>query len=387
MSVLDRISPDWPPRFRRRLGDVGGAFADGAMLFPLLLALAWQTGGSVVVMLATTGVAYIVTGWLFRLPIPVQPLKSLSIMAIAAGASAQELQAAGLLLGAIYFTISFMNVNRLAGRIPDVLVHGFQLGLGIMLLLTAVKLMGGNWHEMALVAFAGALVIGLSRLSGLPFLGVIAICGLLWGIWHADVPIVGDHASTLRPSVVALMVLPQIALTLTNSVLGTQRAANSYYGEAAWRVTPRRLLTSLGLGNLVVGALGGMPYCHGSGGVTAHYRGGARSWLSNVVIGNALLLLAAALLIGGGGLPEYPPALQALLLGVIGVFHIQLTYASWRRWDTALILVVMGSTALLAQSMLWVLVAGVAALTARWIVQTLAGRHSIEGPSVGKPSS
>ncbi|MDQ2068671.1 putative sulfate/molybdate transporter [Natronospira bacteriovora] len=371
-----------PARLRARLGDVSGAFADGAVLFPLLLALAWQTGASVVIMLATTGAAYLVTGWLFRLPIPVQPLKSLSVMAIAAGASAQELQAAGLLLGAIYFSISFMNVNRLAGRIPDVLIHGFQLGLGILLLITAVRLMGGTVQEMLLVAFAATLVIGITRYSGLPLLGLIAVAGLMWGIWHAEVPLGGGHEDGLRASIVALMVLPQIALTLTNSVLGTQRAAQAYYGEAAWRVNPRRLLTSLGLGNLIVGAVGGMPYCHGSGGVTAHYRGGARSWLSNVVMGNALLLLAALLLIGGGGLPEYPPALQALLLGVIGVFHIQLTYASWRKLDTALILVVMGTTALLAQSMLWVLVAGVIALTLRALYQRLTPRRNDTGRAI-----
>jgi len=365
-------------KLRGRLGDVSGAFADGAVLFPLLLALAWQTGGSVVIMLATTGLAYLVTGWLFRLPIPVQPLKSLSVMAIAAGASAQELQAAGLLLGAIYFSISFMNVNRLAGRVPDVLVHGFQLGLGILLLVTAVKLMDGTVQEMLLVAFAATLVIGITRYSGLPLLGLIALAGLLWGIWHAEIAIGGAHESALRPTIVALMVLPQIALTLTNSVLGTQRAAAAYYGEAAWRVKPRRLLTSLGLGNLIVGAVGGMPYCHGSGGVTAHYRGGARSWLANVVMGNALLLLAALLLIGGGGLPAYPPALQALLLGVIGIFHIQLTYASWRKLDTALILVVMGLTALIAQSMLWVLLAGAVALAVRALFQFIASRLSAD---------
>jgi len=365
-----------------RLGDFSGAFADGAVLFPLLLALAWQTGGSVVIMLATTGAAYLVTGWLFRLPIPVQPLKSLSVMAIAAGASAQELQAAGLLLGAIYFSISFINVNRLAGRIPDVLIHGFQLGLGILLLVTAVKLMDGTIQEMLLVAFAATLVIGVTRYSGLPLLGLIAVAGLMWGIWHAQVPVGTGHEGGLRASIVALMVLPQIALTLTNSVLGTQRAAAAYYGEAAWRVNPRRLLTSLGLGNLIVGAVGGMPYCHGSGGVTAHYRGGARSWLSNVIMGNALLLLAALLLIGGGGLPEYPPALQALLLGVIGVFHIQLTYASWRKLDTALILMMMGTTALIAQSMLWVLVAGVAALSLRAIYQRFMPRRENSGRAI-----
>lgn len=362
---------------RPRPGDVSGAFADGAVLFPLLLALAWQTGGSVMIMLATTGLAYLVTGWLFRLPIPVQPLKSLSLMAIAAGASAAELQAAAILLGTIYFAISFCNVDRLAGRIPDVLVHGFQLGLGILLLVTAVGLLGGGAGEIALVAAAAVAVILVTRITGLPFLGLLAVGGLLWGLWHAQPAEAAAGGGGLRADVVALMVLPQIALTLTNSVLGTQRAAQAYYGEAASRVTPRRLLTSLGLGNLIVGLVGGMPYCHGSGGVTAHYRGGSRSWLSNVVMGGSLLLLAGLLWAGGGGLPEYPGAMQALLLGVIGLFHIQLTRASWARPDTAAILLLMAAAALIFQNMFAVLAAGVFALALRYGI-TRYQRHRID---------
>lgn len=372
-------------KLRRRMGDVSGAFADGAVLFPLLLALAWQTGGSVVMMLATTGLAYLVTGWLFRLPIPVQPLKSLTIMAIAAGASAGELQAAGILLGVIYFIISFLNVNRLAGRIPDVLVHGFQLGLGVMLLMAAMRLLDGTGMEILMVGAAGVAVIGLTRLTGLPLLGVMAVTGLLWGLFNAQAPAGAEAAAGLRADIVALMVLPQIALTLTNSVLGTQRAAQSYYGDDAWRVTPRRLLASLGLGNLVVGLVGGMPYCHGSGGVTAHYRGGSRTWLSNAVIGSSLLLLAGGLLIGGGGLPDYPAPLQALLLGVIGVFHMQLTTASWRQLDTALVLVAMGVTALLVQNMLAVLTVGVLGLALRRLVQRARPTDRRPDPSTTDP--
>lgn len=354
-----------PRTSRPAWGDLTGAFADTAVLFPLLLALAWQTGASAVMMLATTGLAYLATGWLFRLPIPVQPLKSLSLMAIASGASAQELQLAGLSLGVIYFSLSFINVNRLAGCVPDVLVHGFQLGLGILLVSAAVRLLGVEPGPLLLVALGSIAVLGLTRLTGFPLLGVIAVAGLVWGIVHARPPEPGGVTDTLRPTIIALMVLPQIALTLTNSVLGTQRAAAAYFGPAAWRVSPRRLLVSLGLGNLVAGLAGGMPYCHGSGGVTAHYRGGSRSLASNVVIGTALLGLAGALYLGGGGLPAFPPALQALLLAVIGVFHMQLTRASWARGDTALILMAMGIAALLAGSMLAVLVTGVVALGLR----------------------
>jgi sulfate permease, SulP family len=343
-------------------GDLTGAFADGAVLFPLLLALAWQTGASAMVMLATTGLAYLATAWLFRLPIPVQPLKSLSVMAIAAGASAAELQAAGILLGLIYFGVSFLPVNRLADRIPLVLVHGFQLGLGIMLIVAALKMLGAAPAELAVLLTAAVVLIAVTRLTRFPLLGVIAAAGLVWGLWHAVPASAPDGEQALRATVIALMVLPQIALTLTNSVLGTQRAALDYYGERAHRVTPRRLLHSLGIGNLVAGALGGMPYCHGSGGVTAHYRGGSRSWRSNAIIGTTLLGMAAILAAGGGGLPEYPVFLQALLIGVIGYFHFQLAAPSWRGRESRWVLLLMGLAALLLTNMLAVLVVGIAAL-------------------------
>ena len=343
-------------------GDLAGAFADGAVLFPLLLALAWQTGASAAVMLATTGAAYLVTGWLFRLPIPVQPLKSLSVMAIAAGASAQELQVAGLALGLIYFGIAWLPVNRLSNRIPLVLVHGFQLGLGVMLMLAALRMLGASPAELAVVvAAAGALVL-VTRLTRVPVLGLVAGGGLVWGLFHA-VPASGEVAdSGIRATIVALMVLPQIALTLTNSVLGTERAARDYYGGRAERVTPRRLLQSLGIGNLIVGAFGGMPYCHGSGGVTAHYRGGSRTWRSNAIIGTALLAMSALLVAGGGGLPEYPATLQALLIGVIGWFHFQLARPSWQLLHSRAVLLLMGAAALVFANMLAVLVVGAASL-------------------------
>jgi len=343
-------------------GDLAGAFADGAVLFPLLLALAWQTGASAAVMLATTGAAYLATGWLFRLPIPVQPLKSLSVMAIAAGASAQELQLAGLMLGLIYFGLSWLPVNRLSNRIPLVLVHGFQLGLGIMLMVAALRMLGASPAELAVVVAAAAALVLITQLTRWPVLGLVAAGGLVWGLLHA-VPASGEAADFgIRATIVALMVAPQIALTLTNSILGTERAARDYYGERAGRVTPRRLLRSLGIGNLIVGALGGMPYCHGSGGVTAHYRGGSRTWRSNTIIGSTLLGMSALLVIGGGGLPEYPATLQALLIGVIGWFHFQLARPSWQLLHGRVVLLLMGATALASTNMLAVLVVGTAAL-------------------------
>ncbi|MDZ7827918.1 MAG: molybdate transporter family protein [Halofilum sp. (in: g-proteobacteria)] len=377
-------------RRRRCAGDISGAFADGAILFPLLVALAWQTGASAAVMLATTtAVAYLVTGWLFRLPIPVQPLKSLAITAIAVGASLAEIRVAGAVLGAIFLLILLADVNRLARMVPAVIVHGIQLGLGVILLLKALELLGLDPLLLAAVSAAVLGILGLTQVTGRPVLGGVAVVSLLWGFWEAAPAAAATTSVELRPWVLVALVVPQIALTLTNSVLGTQRTAQAYFGEDARRVTPRRLLGSIGCANLLVAGVGGMPYCHGSGGVTAHVHGGSRSEWSNYLIGSALLVLALSLHFGGGALPAYPAAVQATLLAVVGLFHLRLATPSWRRDETRPVLLVMAGTALLTQDMLAILATGCLLLTVRhfWprLTEPLWRRRAF-GPRTHEPS-
>ena len=361
-----------PVRRRPCAGDLSGAFADGAVLFPLLVALAWQTGASAAVMLATSGVAYVITGRLFRLPIPVQPLKSLAITAIAVGASLAEVRIAGAALGVIFLVIALADVDRLARLVPAVIVHGIQLGLGVILLLKALALLGLDPLLLAAAAASVLAILALTRATGRPVLGGVAVISLLWGLWDATPAGAGAGSGDLRPWVLVALVAPQIALTLTNSVLGTQRTAQAYFGRDAERVTPRRLLGSIGCANLAVAAVGGLPYCHGSGGVTAHVHGGSRSEWSNYIIGATLLALALALHYGGGGLPAYPAALQATLLAVVGLFHLQLARPSWRRDETRPVLLIMAGAALLSHDMLLVLVSGSLLLAVRhyWPVLT-----------------
>lgn len=352
---------------RRRpcAGDFSGAFADGAVLFPLLVALAWQSGGSAAIMLATTGIAYVITGRLFRLPIPVQPLKALAITAIAVGASLAEIRVAGAVLGAVFLLILLVDVNRLARMVPAVVVHGIQLGLGVILLLKALALLGLDPLLLATVSAAVLGILGLTRATGRPVLGGVAVVSLLWGFWEAAPAAAATASVEVRPWVLVMLIVPQIALTLTNSVLGTQRTTQAYFGEDAWRVTPRRLLGSIGCANLLVAGIGGMPYCHGSGGVTAHVHGGSRSEWSNYVIGSALLVLALSLYLGGGALPAYPAAVQATLLAVVGLYHLRLATPSWRRDETRPVLLVMAGTALVTQNMLAILASGCLLLAAR----------------------
>jgi len=119
--------------------------------------------------------------------------------------------------------------------------------------------------------------------------------------------------------------LPQLPLTFANSCLATADAARTYFGSAADRVRPGRLALTLGLANLVAGGIGGMPVCHGAGGMTAHRSFGARSGGAPIMLGSVFLVLGIS--VGAslmGLLSGFPLPILAGLLAVAGLLHITL---------------------------------------------------------------
>lgn len=357
-------------------GDALGAFADGAILFPLVAALSLRSDFRPAILLATAGAAYLAAAALFRVPMAVQPLKAVAVAALASGASALEVRVAGAALGVTCLalvacdtrSVGALDVNALAARVPRPLIHGVQLALGILLVGQGLAFLTGALP--GLFAFLAAVaLVAASAGTGFPLMGIVATAGLLvavlspWASGHSTALLGAQDARGLargvRPDVVLALVLPQIALTLANSVLGTVDVAHRYFGKRAARVTPRRLLESIGIGNLAAAAVGGLPFCHGSGGVTAHVRGGASTLGANVVIGSVLLALAAYQEITGASLPlGYPPALLAVLLVATGLFHMALARPSWAIRHERARLLLMAVAALVTRNMLWVLVMG-----------------------------
>jgi len=122
-----------------------------------------------------------------------------------------------------------------------------------------------------------------------------------------------------------VLVLPQLPLTFANSCLAPADAARTYFGAAGERVTPGRLALSLGIANLVAGGIGGMPICHGAGGMTAHRSFGARTGGAPIAMGAVLLILVIA--IGASlaaALAGFPLPILTGLLTVAGLLHIAL---------------------------------------------------------------
>jgi MFS superfamily sulfate permease-like transporter len=146
--------------------------------------------------------------------------------------------------------------------------------------------------------------------------------GLAWG--PASMPRPNLDLATFGAAFVVL-VIPQLPLTFANSCLATADAARTYFGSAAARVRAGRLATTLGAANLLAGAIGGMPVCHGAGGMTAHRAFGARTGAAPAIIGATLIFLA---IVFGAGLAAlltaFPLPILAGLLTVSGLLHIAL---------------------------------------------------------------
>lgn len=196
---------------------------------------------------------------------------------------------------------------------------------------------GGLDVSAGLLVGTGSLALLLLFLwrPWLPGAAVVAVGGVLVGLLVGD----GDASLSLGPAPMAvawppladfstalvMLVIPQIPLTLTNSVVATVDTARTYFGPGAERVTPVRTSLSIAAGNLWAGLVGGLPMCHGSGGLTAHYRTGARTPVATTLIG--LLLIAVAFVFGVSALEVrglMPYAVLGALLAYVGAQHLLL---------------------------------------------------------------
>ncbi|MGK7753894.1 MULTISPECIES: putative sulfate/molybdate transporter [unclassified Roseovarius] len=295
------MSPRASERFRFDLREVNGALGDLGTLLPLTLGAIALVGLSATQVLLGFGLFYIVTGLIYRLPVPVQPMKAIVAVALVAEISPASIALSGVLIGAALLLLGGTGViDRIARLVPQSVLTGLQLGLGLGLAWISLGLMAGQpligllslglaAAALRLGTHAALMTLGFGVAAGhfvgheaLPDLSGAAALG-----WLAPVPGLEDMRIAI-----ADLALPQLALTLTNAVFLTALVAQDSYGARAARVTTRRLCLTSGAANLALAPFGALPMCHGAGGVAAHHRFGARSGGAPVMLGAALLAVA-----------------------------------------------------------------------------------------------
>jgi SulP family sulfate permease len=116
-----------------------------------------------------------------------------------------------------------------------------------------------------------------------------------------------------------MLILPQIPLTIGNACVGTADMCNSVFPNSPMlsRTKAGRFALTMGIANLPAGLFGAVPMCHGTGGLAAHYRFGARTGGAPILIGVIFVVLALAL-------GEFGLSILALIpnsvLGVLLIF-------------------------------------------------------------------
>jgi MFS superfamily sulfate permease-like transporter len=310
-----------------------GAFGDLGTDLPLLAGMILTAKLDAASVLILFGVMQILTGLFYRIPMPVQPLKAMATLVISQHLSGNILFGGGIAIGLTMGILAVSGVlDLLAKWIALPVVRGLQLGLAIQLGLLALKDYaardGLSGYALALVAFL--LILLLQRRAYPAALFALGL-GMLYAIFvspdSARLTLDALLPSLSLPKLYAptleditqgfiLLALPQLALSIGNSILATQRAVQDLFPSTALSV--RRIGLSYAAMNLFAPLFSGVPVCHGVGGLAGHYAFGARTGGSVIIYGGFYVLFG---LLFSGSFDALLHAFPMPLLGVMLFFE------------------------------------------------------------------
>ena len=339
------------PTYRFDRMEFAGSLGDLGTLLPIAIGMILLNKLHATNVFILIGLFYIVAGHYFGVPVPVQPMKVIGAYAIATGITPTQIVSSSLWMGIFILFLGITGLIQKIGRYtPKSTVRGVQLGVGVVLMLKGLKFMIEPDPNLAIQAIGPvnmSIILGTAGLiltfllldnKKLPAALVLIVLGIILGIFIGR-PIEaasfnwGIHLPKLIPYgwpsvddllwVLPILVLPQIPMTIGNAIISNTDITHEYFGERAKRATYKSVANSQGLADIVSFFLGGIPMCHGAGGLAAHYRFGARTAGSNLIIGGIFVLLA---LVFGENIVAILNLLPFSLLGVLLVFAgLQLT--------------------------------------------------------------
>lgn len=358
-------------QFNRR--ELSGAFGDIGTDLPLITGMILASGMNPAAVLGVFGLAQVASALFYGIPMPVQPLKAVAALVIAGGISASQVYGAGLSIGLIMLALTASGLlDKLRVIVPKPVIRGIQLGLGLKLAWLAlgryIPSAGVSGLALAAVcALVVLLLLGNRRCP--PALPVVGI-GLLYAfVFNSAGGLGGGSLGFALPHPVAfstgdmlqglvLLALPQIPLSLGNSLFATHQMAMDLFPERPVKL--RTIGYSYSLLNIVSACLGGIPVCHGSGGMAGHYVFGGRTGGSVLLYGVFLIALGVFWGSGFGRIVQiFPlPALGVILLAESGMLIRFARDVVACRMDLAIALVAALSAVLLPYGFLVGMVAG-----------------------------
>jgi len=312
--------------FEFNLRELAGSFGDFGTLFPLAIGYIAVCGLDPAGFLVMMGLANIATGLIYRLPMPIEPMKVLAVVAIAQRWTPSMIYASGFAMGVIWLLFGLTGVMSWIARVtPRPVIRGIQISLGVLLAVEAVKLIAPAWL-LGLAAVAVVLLLRSNRYA--PASVVLILLGVVLMALRGDLQAVQGFAFRLPPLTIfsleelwrslLLAGFAQIPLTATNAVIATSALISTYWPER--RVSENRLALNMGLMNLVLPFFGGMPLCHGAGGLAGQYYFGARTGGTNILEGVIEISLGLFLAASIASLfTAFPSAIIGAMMLLVGV--------------------------------------------------------------------
>ena len=316
--------------------EIAGAFGDLGTLIPFVVAYIGVLKMDPLGVLLAFGVSMIACGFFYRTPIPVQPMKAAG--AIATTQAAQTLVitpamvwGASLLTGVVWLVLGLTGTARHVGKLVSrPVVIGIILGLGFNFMIGGAKMMAQDWWVGGLCLLATCLLLS-NRIIPAMFLlllfgagyGVLSDPSLLTALKGVHVNFRAPHFAlgdiTMNDLLLGavFLALPQIPLTLGNAVIAITEENNRLFPNRP--VNENTIANSTGLMNLFSAGVGGVPMCHGAGGMAGHVQFGARTGGAPVILG--IVLIALALLFSDSVatlMQLFPPAVLGVILFLTG---------------------------------------------------------------------
>ena len=299
LQAISKISN----RVRFDRNELAGAFGDIGTDLPLLIGVLAASGADTASVLVVYGLMQICSGLWYGMPMPVQPLKAFAALVIARKIQPAIIYGGGLAIGISMFLLSVTGlINWIARIVPKAVVRGIQLGLGFQLATLALK------EYVPAAGLPGYLLAGLCFVVAVALWGnrkypaalIIVVAGLLFSlVFHftstsfranIGVTLPQFHIPTQADMLTGffLLALPQIPLSLGNSILATNQIVQDYYPQK--NINVKKISFTYSLMNLVSPFFSGIPVCHGSGGMVGHYTFGARTGGSVIIYGSLYLI-------------------------------------------------------------------------------------------------
>jgi len=312
--------------FEFNLRELAGSMGDFGTLFPLAIGYIVVCGLNPAGFLVMMGLANIVTGLIYRLPMPIEPMKILAVVAIAQHWTPSMVYASGFAMGVIWIVFALTGVIGWIAKVtPNSVIRGIQASLGVLLAIAAIKMIS-TWWAIGMVSIIIVLLLRQNRYA--PAAIVLMALGVIIMFIKGQFQQVSPPALSFPPltgfsleevwQTLLLAGFAQIPLTVTNATIATSTLIKTYWPEKS--VSERKLSWNQGIMNLIPPFFGGMPMCHGAGGLAGQYYFGARTGGTNIIEGlievSMGLFLASSI---AGIFTFFPTAIIGAMMFLVGI--------------------------------------------------------------------